>query len=451
MMHPKNPEFYQKVAEIPAFDCHTHIDASHPVARGLHDVLLYHMVISDLYSAGCPDGSRLSEDPSEEEARSRILQAIDYLPAIENTSCYFALRIILRDLFDWDEPVTRENWEILDRRIREYAKRPNRVQEVMAKANIIKSNTELWRGRDGSLDSIFTYSLEWAFFTRAQWGRYDTALIELEYAWNHEEPCPPLPVTLTPDLICFSKKIHTLEDVEAALAHFWSKIPFDRIITVASHLSTEIHYRPVTGEQMQEALRRRDSAGPAERDIYANYIFNRSLELYEQGNYHTVLQFSTGAEPLPFETGSKMPSETVFELAHVFAEHPSISFNLHVSNAASNQAMCTLARELPNVSLNGYWWHNFFPSYIGRVLSERLDMLSVRKIVGYFSDAYCMEWAYAKAKIIRTITSDVLWDRIVSGQYDEETALRIAGELFCGSAVRLFGLEAGEFGQGGNH
>ena len=49
----------------PMLDVHTHLDAIHPVARGLHDILLYHMVVSDLVSAGCPDRSRLSETPSD--------------------------------------------------------------------------------------------------------------------------------------------------------------------------------------------------------------------------------------------------------------------------------------------------------------------------------------------------------------------------------------------------
>lgn len=441
MITCKNPEFYQKITKIGAFDCHTHIDASHPVARGIQDILLYHMVISDLYSAGCPSGARLSEEPSTNEVCQRVTEAIPYLPRIKNTSSYYAMRIILNDLFDWTEPITSENWRILDDRIKEYGRQENRLQKIMQKGNIIKSNTEFWRGGDGSLDNIFTYSLEWAFVTRAQWGQYDTALTELEHAFNHDAPCPPLPVTLTPELIAFDKKITTLEDTEEAIRHFLNHTPFDSIIAIASHLSTDIHYRKVTAAQMEAALKKRSTAGPAERDIYANYIFNRYLDLYEEGNHSTVLQFSTGAEPLPFETGSKMPAETIFELAHVFADHPGISFNLHVSNAAANQAMCTLARELPNVSLNGYWWHNFFPSFIKNVLSERLDMLSVNKIVGFFSDAYCMEWAYAKQVFIRVFTADLLWERIQLGQYDEETALEIAGELFYGTAAKLFGLE----------
>ena len=44
----------------PLLDAHTHLDAAHLSARGLHDILLYHMVISDLASAGCPSRARLS-------------------------------------------------------------------------------------------------------------------------------------------------------------------------------------------------------------------------------------------------------------------------------------------------------------------------------------------------------------------------------------------------------
>jgi hypothetical protein len=429
---------YSQIAEIGAFDCHTHIDAAHPVARGIHDILLYHMVISDLYSAGCPDGSRLSEDPDAGEVERRIEGALPYLPRIANTSCYYAMALILKELFDWDEPVTIKNWWRLDEVIKARSAREGRLGQIMAQGNIVMSNTELWRGRDGALDEVFTYSMEWSFFTRAQWGRHDTALIELEHAWNHDAPCPPLPVTLTEGEADFPKKIRTLDDVEEALAHYLEKTPFGKIMAIASHFSCEINYGGVSAPQMAEALSRRGRSTPKERDIYANYIFNRYLELYESGGYPAVLQFSTGAEPLPFETGSRMDSKTVFELARIFAAHPKIKFNLHVSNMAQNQAFCTLARELPNVSLNGYWWHNFFPSFIPRVLSERLDMLAVSKVVGFFSDAYTMEWAYAKQRFIRVFTADVLAEKIAMGQYTEPQALDIARWLFRGSAEEIF-------------
>jgi hypothetical protein len=59
-------------------DVHTHLVGSRLGARGLQDVLLYHMLVSDLYSAGCPTGARLSQFPdwpSEKAAHARIQEA----------------------------------------------------------------------------------------------------------------------------------------------------------------------------------------------------------------------------------------------------------------------------------------------------------------------------------------------------------------------------------------
>ena len=66
--------------DVPLLDAHTHLDASHLAARGLHDILLYHMVVSDLATAGCPDRDRLPEHPTDGEARARIERALPYLP-----------------------------------------------------------------------------------------------------------------------------------------------------------------------------------------------------------------------------------------------------------------------------------------------------------------------------------------------------------------------------------
>src|SRR5204863_340994 len=89
------------LAEIPLLDIHTHLVGGRLGARGLHDILLYHMVVSDLYAAGCATGARLTQYPgwpTEEEAEFRIQQALPFLSAIQNTSSFWGVRIILADL-----------------------------------------------------------------------------------------------------------------------------------------------------------------------------------------------------------------------------------------------------------------------------------------------------------------------------------------------------------------
>ncbi len=430
----------REIAKIPLIDTHTHIRAQYPSARGLHDILLYHMVVSDLYSAGCPNGARLSDYPDEKEITERIEEAIPYIPYIRNTSCYYLVRLILRDLYDWDEEITLGNWKTIHEKIKDCGASKQRALEVMQKANIRYSNTE-WARRDkGQLSDLFVYNMEWAFFTRAQWGVYDTALFELEYAWNCEAPTDPLPVTCDRNKYNFKKRIATRADCDEAVGYYLSKIPYDKLAVVTGHLSTDITYRPVSDGEMDEALAKRAAAGEKERDIYANYIFEKFL-IGSEKHSEMPLGFSVGAEPLPFETGSKMRPETVFELASVFERHPKLRFNIYLSNMAENQAFCTLCRELPNVYLTGYWWHNFFPSFIERVLKERLDMVSVSRTIGFFTDAYCMEWSYAKATLVKDITAKVLAERIDEDRYDRETAVFIAKELLYNTAARFGGFK----------
>ncbi len=90
----------------------------------------------------------------------------------------------------------------------------------------------------------------------------------------------------------------------------------------------------------------------------------------------------------------------------MIARHPGIRFQCFLSSAHANQALCTLARELPNFSLAGYWWHNFFPSFIERVMSERLDMLvhgeAGRVLLGCLHDGVELRQGRHRARVTRS-------------------------------------------------
>lgn len=438
-------EIYNALSKLPILDVHTHVDAMHLSARGLHDILLYHMVISDLYSAGCPNGARLSENPPEEEITFRLEQAIPYIKFIQNTSCFWGVRIILKDLYEWDKPITLENWREIHEIIKKKSQESAWPREILRKAGIKRISTELWRRHDGRADDVMQYSLEWAFFARMQWKQYDTALLELENAWNQDIPEPPLPVTLGSTQLNLKKRIHTVGDVKEAMKHYFTVIPYDFVLSTAQHLSTDINYTTVTDEEMAEALSRRGKAGAGERDIYASYVLELFLTELEKRADKVVFQFSFGAEPLPYETGSKLRSDSVFQLAEIIQRHPGLHFQVNLSSAHQNQAICTLVRELPNVSLTAYWWHNFFPAIIRRVMAERLDMVAASKQIGFFSDAYCVDWTYAKAVIVKKQMAEVYAEKIEHGQYTLEQALGIAGQVLYDTPKTLVRMEDGSY------
>lgn len=438
----RNEALLEAVAAIPVIDAHTHLVGGHLGARGLHDILLYHMAVSDLYAAGCPSGARLTEypnAPSEDEALRRLAEAIPFLPLVENTSTSWMVRIILRDLYAWHEPITIDNWRRLDAMVRERAGDRSWHYEVLRRIGVRKLGTEWARREQGQDDAILEYALEWAFFTRCQWGEYDTPLYELERCWgrNPEPPTPIGPGGRPP----VERAIVTLNDVHEALDSYVAHVPKDRIFAIATHLSTDIDYRVVEDVEMARALERRKHARAEERDIYASYVHEHLLAALEQDSNHLTLQFSLAAEPLPYETGSRISQRTLRQLGEMIGRHPGLKFQCFLASRHANQSLCTLCRELPNLSLSGFWWHNFVPDTIRQVLCERLDLLPLNKQIGFFSDAYCLEWVYGKLALVRSAIANVLADKIRDGQYDPELALRIARAILYDSPQSLLGFQ----------
>jgi hypothetical protein len=400
------------------------------------------MVISDLYAAGCPDGRRLTEfpaEPDQAEVEYRMSRALPYLHQMRNTSSSWAVRIILRDLYQWEESITTENWRVLDDKIKERADDRVWHREILDRALVRRSVAEFARRREGLDDDRLQYALEWAFFTRTQWGEYDTAIYELERCWGRQ-PEPPTPIG-SGEREQPQSRIRSLADVHDAVAYYVATIPYGSVVATATHFSTDIDYGVPSAQEMEEALHRRHSAGAAERDIYASYVNEIFLTELEEHSNELVLQFSLGAEPLPFETSSRLSQRTLAQLAEIIARHPRIRFQCLLASRHANQTLCTLVRELPNLSVAGYWWHAFFPATIGSIIDERLDALPTNKQIGFLSDAYCAEWTYAKAVIVRKQLAQSLAKRIESTQYSFDDAMGIARSILYDSPQSLLAMK----------
>ena len=429
------------LAEVPLLDVHTHLVGGKLGARGLHDVLLYHMVVSDLYSAGCPQGARLTEYPgwpSQQEAEDRIVAALPYLRYIQNTSSFWGVKIILSELYDWHQPIDSDNWRRLDSMIRERSDDRRWQHEILDHLLIRRTGTEIARRENGEDDNRLQYSLEWGFFTRCQWGEFDTALYELERCWERKPESPsPIAVGGRPPT---DRMVNCLQDVHDAVGHYVESIPYGQVLSTATHISTEITFQTVTESEMELALSRRAQATQVERDVYASYVNELFLTELEKRGAEIVFQFSLGAEPLPFETGSWLSQRTIAQLAEIIGRHPRLRFQCFLASRHGNQSLCTLARELPNFSLAGYWWHGFFPAVTRQLISERLDMLPTNQQIGFFSDAYCLEWVHAKAKMVRKQLAHVLAGKVEQGQYSSSDAIKIAREILFESPQSLLGM-----------
>ena len=75
-----------------------------------------------------------------------------------------------------------------------------------------------------------------------------------------------------------------------------------------------------------------------------------------------------------------------------------------------------------------------------KFVEERLDMLPLNKQIGFFSDAYHVDWSYAKTVLVRKQLAQVLAGKIEHGQYTMDDATSIAKAILYDSAVKLLGM-----------
>lgn len=419
-------QVFEYLSEITMTDFHTHLVNGKLSARGLHDIFLYHMGVSELFSAGCPSGSRLSQYPlwpDKEEAHFRIKEALPYLKYVTHTHISWGTRLILKDLYGIDEPITEKNWLRMDEIIRERSDDRAFQYEIKKKTNIDRACTELARREGTSDDAMFKYASEWVMVSRIQWGEFDTALYELERIWG-KKPGSPSPIgegSRKP----VDRTIKTLSDVHEAVDYYINTLPYDEVISLATHISCEIDLRLVNDQEMETALKNRAFAGEKERDVYASYVHEAILNRLDEKADQIIYQFSYAAEPLKYETGSRITQKCMAQVAEMISRHPKIQFQCMMASLHGNQTMTSFAREIPNLTMVGIWWHNFYPATLRIVLEQRLDMLPTNRQIGFFSDAYVLEWSYAKAYLFRKHMAEILANKINIGQYNLQDALDV--------------------------
>ena len=71
-------------------------------------------------------------------------------------------------------------------------------------------------------------------------------------------------------------------------------------------------------------------------------------------------------------------------------------------------------------------------------------MLPTNKQVGFFSDAYCLEWVYAKTLIVRRQMAHALAQRVDQGQYSVDEALQTAEAILYKTPQQLLGMKPRE-------
>ncbi len=420
MSDPLRQRLQVVVEQIPAVDIHSHIDFRRPAASDINDILFYHHIVNELVAAGMPSAhlsARLSP-------RDRLRAALPYLPCIANTSTYWALQTIVRDLYHLDGFPTEQAWwmELCDR-IEAGAADPQRAATVLERCAHIRRTflTFQWDATWEGLDvHLFAPTVRIDPLINRAWN--DTLLQALEHRTQYV--------------------VHSAADIKEAIQRLVSSWQDQGVVAVA--VSFE-HERPrewsaIPPSRVDAALRALHRAeGLSDEEANDLNVFTLRNLLAACDALHIPMQIMLGIHNLPH--GLRLPMtwpDALAALIPLFADFPNMRFDVALANPVQAHELASYAKMHANVWVAGYWWYALYPSVIRRMLRERIEMLPGNKINGFFSDAYCVEWSYAKARLVRRQISHVLADMVEEGYLEEEQAIALAAELLDHNPSRLY-------------
>jgi glucuronate isomerase len=127
--------------------------------------------------------------------------------------------------------------------------------------------------------------------------------------------------------------------------------------------------------------------------------------------------------------------------APLFNAFPEVTFCVSVLTSGQNQELASFAWIFPNVVTCGHWWYSNVPAFIEPDLRARLDAVPKWKQIGYYSDAYKLEFIRPKFAMYRRCLARVLAEEFVRpGRLDEAAAVALAQTILCDNPRRIFGL-----------
>ncbi len=412
-------ELLAEIDEIAAVDIHSHIRASSPAAADLSDIALYHYIKTELESAGV--------DPSlleMENAKKRVLEAVKQMPSIANTTTYWCLNQIVQDLYGTGESLHKSDVEALWTRVEQSANDPGWVERVLDQANVSKVFLACdFRKRMPKASDRFVPTLRLdALINEAHMGRTWDALAE---AVDHQ--------------------IYEVADVKKALGRLFEQAKENGAVAAAVAVEPATDFaegdRSET-DRILSLIQLGQKTNREDRKAIRSYAMDQVLKSCAE--YEMPLQLMLGvrwARTADRRIAAYDP-DMVTMYADLFTRHSGVTFDVFTASEQLNHELAVVSRLFPNVYLSGYWWYQMFPERIRSMVRERAQMLPMTKSCGFFSDAYCVEWVYGKAKLARREIAFALTQMVQEGYLSMGAAVETARCYLETNPRRIYGIES---------
>jgi len=408
----------------PIFDPHTHIDPRRPAARQFDEILGYHYYTELAHSAGMPAELVAPDlDPS-----TRVHNLVSYLDRVDSTVQYAWLLEIVRTFHRWPhDRITPGNiGELLDRSDHE------REGEAWDK--------EVWK----------TSRLEAVFLTN-----------EFDDGLDGWDTAAYVPCLRTDDLVLklhdpkTIARLRAASDVDvqdcASLRGAIGRL-FERFVQRGAR-ACAISLPPDFAPRRPSPRR---AVTPIRKAIHALELRPDEIEDVRAVVFWMLAEFCAEFR-LPFDLmigpvrnvypagvagGRDLFDRRVslYEYRELFNHFANVTFPVSTLAPDAGAELVAYAWIFPNVLPLGHWWYANIPAFIATDLRARMQALPKVKLLGYYSDAYKLEFIAPKFNMYRRILADILAEEAIRGRgWSVEEALQLAKLILIDNPKRIFG------------
>jgi glucuronate isomerase len=420
---PLARELFDEMARWPIFDCHSHIDPHRPASRNLDEILGYHYYTELAHAAGMP-AARVAP---ELDGRTRARNLAEWLDRLDNTVQYSWLVEIARTFFgsEYDRigPATID--ELYDRADHE-AKGADWDRDVWAKTR-----------------------LEAVFLTN----EFDDPL----EGWDTSQYVPCL---RTDDLVLKLHEPRTVERLRSAsgvdVQDYETMrralgVLFERFVgrgARACAISLPPDFAPTRpapkrgGTPLRKAMNNLDLRDDEHAEI-RSLVFWTLAEFCAEFRLPFDLMIGPirNVYPAGVAGGRDLFDRRVslYDYRELFNHFAGVTFPISTLSPDAGAELVAYAWIFPNVVPLGHWWYSNVPAFIAADLRARLQAVPKTKLVGYYSDAYKLEFILPKFNMYRRILAETLAEEAIRGQgWSSERALAVARLVLLENPRRIF-------------
>ena len=414
------------MAGWPIFDPHSHIDPHRPAARNLDEILGYHYYTELAHATGMPAaavGPQLDGDP-----RRRVFNLAEYLDRIDNTVQFSWLLEIVQTFHGF------------------------RHDRITPK-NI------------GELYECSHHETDGGSWDRQVWER--TGLEAVFLTNEFDDPLEGwdtgtyVPCLRTDDLVLKLHEPRTVErlrrstgvDVQdlAGLKDAIGKI-FERFVARGARacaISLPPDFVPRRGAPRRGVTPvRRAIQGlelrPDEHAEIRTTVFWMLAEFCAEVGLPFDLMIGPvrNVYPAGVSGGRDLFDRRVslYDYRELFNHFAEVMFPVSTLSPDAGAELVAYAWIFPNVVPMGHWWYSNIPAYIAADLRARLQALPKVKLLGYYSDAYKLEFILPKFNMYRRVLAECLAEECMRGRgWGVDRALELGKTVLLDNPRRVFG------------